>query len=55
MQIYVVSIFPEIFSSFLNTSIIKKAQEKNILKINLINPRDFCTDKHRQVDDTIYG
>ena len=54
MNIYIVSIFPEIFSSFVSTSLIKKAQEKKILKFNFVNPRDFCKDKHKQVDDTIY-
>lgn len=54
MNIYIVSIFPEIFNSFVSTSLIKKAQEKKILKFNFVNPRDFCKDKHKQVDDTIY-
>lgn len=54
MQIYIVSIFPEIFDSFIATSLIKKAQEKKILKFNFVNPRDFCKDKHKQVDDAIY-
>ena len=54
MNIFIVSIFPEIFHSFISTSLIKKAQEKKILKFNFINPRDFCKDKHKQVDDTIY-
>lgn len=54
MKIYFVSIFPEIFESFLETSLIKKACEKNILEFELCNPRDFCEDKHKQVDDEIY-
>jgi tRNA (guanine37-N1)-methyltransferase len=54
MNIYIISIFPEIFDSFVNTSLIKKAQEKKIIKFKLINPRDFCKDKHKQIDDTIY-
>lgn len=55
MHIHFVSLFPEIFDSFVSTSIIKKAQEKKILQFSLINPRDFCIDKHQQIDDTIYG
>ncbi|MFZ2151122.1 MAG: tRNA (guanosine(37)-N1)-methyltransferase TrmD [Candidatus Absconditicoccaceae bacterium] len=55
MNIYIVSIFPEIFDSFISTSLIKKAQEKKILKFNFVNPRIFCKDKHQQVDDAIYG
>lgn len=54
MQIHIVSIFPEIFNSFVSTSLIKKAQEKKILKFNFVNPRNFCKDKHQQVDDAIY-
>jgi len=55
MNIYIHTIFPEIFESFLNTSLIKKAQEKWILNIRLVNMRDFCTHKQRQIDDKIYG
>jgi len=55
MKIYPISIFPEIFDSFIQTSLIAKAQEKGVLKFEKINPRDFCEDKHKQVDDTIYG
>ncbi len=54
MQIHIVSIFPQIFDSFISTSLIAKAQEKKILSFNFVNPRDFCKDKHKQVDDTIY-
>ena len=55
MHIHLISIFPEIFDNFLTTSLIKKAQEKWILKFHLVNPRQFCPDRHQQVDDTIYG
>ena len=55
MHIHIISIFPEIFDSFISTSLIKKAQEKKILEFSYINPRQFCPDKHQQVDDTIYG
>lgn len=55
MNIFIHTIFPEIFWSFLNTSLIKKAQEKWILNIKLINIRDFCIHKQKQVDDKIYG
>ncbi len=54
MQIHIVSLFPEIFESFLNTSLIAKAQEKWILQFVLHNPREFCEDKHQQIDDQIY-
>ncbi len=55
MKIFFISIFPEIFDSFLDTSLIKKAQEKWILEFETINPRDFCKDKHKKIDDEVYG
>jgi tRNA (guanine37-N1)-methyltransferase len=55
MHIHIVSIFPDIFKSFIETSLIKKAQEKKILKFSFINPRSFAPGKHQQVDDTICG
>lgn len=55
MHIHIVSIFPDIFKSFIETSLIKKAQEKKILKFSFINPRSFAPGRHQQVDDTIYG
>ena len=54
MNIHLVSIFPDIFKSFRETSLIKKAQEKKILSFTFTNPRIFCPGKHQQVDDTIY-
>lgn len=54
MYLHIVSLFPEIFESFLKTSLIDKAQEKWILKFSLHNPREFCEDKHQQIDDQIY-
>ena len=55
MRISFITIFPEIYTSFLETSLIKKAKEKWILNFDIINPRDFCDDKHKQIDDEIYG
>ena len=54
MRIDILTLFPEMFSS-LNESIIGKAIENNLIKINLINIRDFSKDKHKKVDDTPYG
>ena len=54
MYIHIISLFPELFNSFFSTSLIKKSQEKWILKINFCNPREFCKDKHKQIDDEIY-
>jgi tRNA (guanine37-N1)-methyltransferase len=55
MHIHLVSIFPDIFTSFLSTSLVAKAQEKKVVTFNIYNPREFCTDKHQQIDDTMYG
>lgn len=55
MHYHLISIFPEIFDSFLSTSLLQKAQEKGILRFSITNPRDFCVDKQKQVDDEIYG
>ena len=55
MQVHIISLFPEIFDSFFSTSLLKKAQEKKILYVDFCNPRQFCKDKHQQIDDEIYG
>lgn len=55
MHIHIVSIFPDIFKSFIETSLIKKAQEKKIISFTFTNPRIFCPGRHQQVDDSIYG
>lgn len=55
MQYDVLTIFPHIFDSYLSESIIKRAQKKKLIKINIHNFRDFATDKHHTVDDKPYG
>ena len=55
MKIDVLSLFPEMFNGILNESIIKKASDKNIVDINIINFRDYSKLSNKQVDDTIYG
>jgi len=55
MKIFFISIFPEIFENFIQTSLIKKAEERKILDFEIINPRQFCLDKHQKIDDEIYG
>ena len=54
MKFDVLTHFPEMFGT-MNSSIIGKAQEKNLIEINLINIRDFSKDKHKKVDDMPYG
>lgn len=55
MVISYISIFPELFDSFRSTTLISKAVKNKKLKFETINPRHFCDDKHRIVDDEIYG
>lgn len=51
----ILSLFPEYFTSPFEQSIIKKAIEKNILKISLTDIRDFSEDKNKRVDDRPFG
>lgn len=55
MKIDILTLFPGMFEGFLNESIIKRAIEKGIVGINLINFRDYSKLNNKQVDDTIYG
>lgn len=50
----IITIFPESFS-YLNESILKRAQQKGLIKIRIHNLRDFSSDKHKKVDDKPYG
>jgi len=51
----VVTLFPQMFESPLGHSILKKAQEKGLIFIRLVDPRDFTTDRHHVTDDYPYG
>lgn len=55
MKITILTLFPEFFNSFLETSIIKRAISKNIVSFDIINIRDFTNDKHHRVDNPPYG
>ena len=55
MRFDIITIFPEIFSSYLNESILKRAQKKKLVNFKIHNLRDFTNDKHRKVDDRPYG
>jgi tRNA (guanine37-N1)-methyltransferase len=55
MQFDLITIFPDIFNSYINESILKRAQKKKIISIKIHNLRDFTTDKHKTVDDRPYG
>lgn len=54
MIIDILTLFPEMFDA-LNHSILERAQQNGILKINFVNIRDFSKDKHKKVDDTPFG
>lgn len=55
MLIQILTLFPEMFAGPFQHSILKRAQEQNLVKFKLINFRDYTTDKHRMVDDSPYG
>ena len=55
MTIHIITIFPEIFNSYFNESILKRAQKNKIIKIKIHDLRKWTTDKHKTVDDTPYG
>lgn len=55
MKITILSLFPEMFDGMVTSSIIKRAIEKEIVKINIIDFRDFSTNKHKKVDDYPFG
>ena len=55
MKFHLLSIFPDIFDSYINESILKRAQEKKIIKFKIHNLRDWTNDKHKSVDDAPYG
>jgi tRNA (guanine37-N1)-methyltransferase len=55
MKISIITLFPKMISSFFEESIVKKAKEKGLVEIELINLRDFALDSYGTVDDRPYG
>ena len=55
MKIDILTLFPEMFDGFLNTSIIKRAIDDGHVNIQVHNFRDYSLDKHKRVDDYPYG
>ncbi len=55
MKIQIISLFPEVFEPYLSSSMLWKAQDKNIVSFEYINLRDFGLGSRKQVDDTPYG
>lgn len=55
MRFDVFTLFPELFPPYLNESILKRAQESDLIEIGLHNIRDWAMDKHKVTDDVPYG
>ena len=55
MQFEVFTLLPEVFPSYLESSIIKRARQNGLLTVNVHNIRDYTHDKHHMTDDTPYG
>lgn len=55
MKIKILSLFPKMFEGFLHESIVKRAIEKKIAEVELIDIRTYSLEKHHHVDDTPYG
>lgn len=55
MRIDILTVFPEMVESAVNYSIVKRAKDRDLVQINVVNLRDFAFDRHRTTDDTPYG
>ncbi|MCD4705916.1 tRNA (guanosine(37)-N1)-methyltransferase TrmD [bacterium] len=55
MKFNILTIFPNIFDSYFSESILKKAKDKKLININIVNIRNFANDKRKTVDDSPYG
>ncbi|MBX9688928.1 MAG: tRNA (guanosine(37)-N1)-methyltransferase TrmD [Candidatus Obscuribacterales bacterium] len=55
LAFHVITLFPELIEQYCGVSIIKRGIEKGEIQVKAYNPRDFCQDKYRKVDDSPYG
>lgn len=55
MKIDILTLFPEMFTGVFGSSILKKAQEKEAVRLSVVNFREYSTNKHNSVDDYPYG
>ena len=55
MKISILTLFPEVFSAYFASSVPGRALEKGLFELELVNIRDYSTDKHHRVDDSPFG
>jgi tRNA (guanine37-N1)-methyltransferase len=55
MHIDIITCLPRLIESPFNDSILKRAQAKGLVEVNIIDLREYATDKHKSVDDYAYG
>jgi len=55
INFHIISIFPEVLNSYLDESILKRAQKNKKIKVSIYNPRNFSRDRHKKIDDKPYG
>jgi len=55
MRFSILTLFPKAFDSYLGESILRRAQEKKLIKIDIVDIRKFTKDKHKTADDKPYG
>ena len=55
MNFHIMTLFPDMVRDGLNTSILARAAQRELISINTYNIRDYTTDKHKKVDDYTYG
>ncbi|MDP3996421.1 MAG: tRNA (guanosine(37)-N1)-methyltransferase TrmD, partial [bacterium] len=55
MTFQIITLFPEVFEAYVNSSMLWRAQKEKKVKFKFYNPRDYTKDKHRKVDDRPYG
>lgn len=55
MRFHIITIFPAMFDSYLNDSMLKRAIDNKLIEVKFYNPRDYSKNKHHKVDDTPYG
>ena len=55
MRFHIMTLFPDIFNSYMNESIMKRAVDKGSIEVYIYNIRDFSNNKHKKVDDYPFG